>query len=71
MLDELEARLNRSERLAREEAFRQARNYVRNVPSPGLPAVTKKSFPRNNRSDIRVDLEVQAGLACVPDHPGE
>ena len=58
MLDELEALLTASEKRAREEAFRQARRFVQNVPRPGLAAGTKKSFPRNNRGSIRVDLEV-------------
>jgi hypothetical protein len=71
MLDDLEGLLTPSEKREREEAFRQARRFVRNVPRPGLGAGTKKSFPRNNRGDVRVDLEVQAGLACVPDDAGE
>jgi hypothetical protein len=68
-LDELEDHLTLSERRAREEAFKQAREYVRRVPRPGLGAGTKKTFPRNNRGHVRVDIEVQAGLACVPDSP--
>ena len=71
MLDELEALLTASEKRAREEAFRQARRFVENVPRPGLAAGTKKSFPRNNRGSIRADIEVQAGLACVPDDSGD
>jgi hypothetical protein len=71
MLDELEGKLTRSEKRDREEAFRQAREFVRRVPPCGLAAVTKRSFPRNNRGQIRVDLEVRAGLACVPDDPDE
>jgi hypothetical protein len=71
MLDDLEALLTASEKRAREEAFSQARTFVQRVPRPGLAAGTKKSFPRNNPGDVRVDIEVQAGLACVPDEAGE
>src|SRR5260370_32567867 len=67
ILDELEAKLTPAEKKYREEAFGQARAFVRNVPAPGLSARTSKSFPRNTAGDIRVDIEVIAGLACVPD----
>jgi hypothetical protein len=69
MLENLEGQLTPSEKRAREEGFRQARVFVRGVPRPGLSAGTKKSFPRANPGNIRVDIEVQAGLACVPDAP--
>lgn len=71
MLDELEGKLTRSEKRDREEAFQQARAFVRNVPRPGLSGRTLKSFPRKNPGHIRVDIEVQAGLACVPDDAGQ
>jgi hypothetical protein len=70
-LDDLEKKLTPAEKRAREEAFRQIREYVSNIHHSGLSAGTKKSFPRRNRGDIRVDLEVQAGVACVGDPPPE
>jgi hypothetical protein len=71
MLDDLEGMLAPSEKRAREEGFRQAREFVRRVPRPGLSATVKKSFPRANPGEIRVDIEVRAGLACTPDVPAE
>jgi hypothetical protein len=66
MLDQLEAKLTASEKRAREEAFKQVRDFVQKVNPSGLCATTSRSFPRNNDGDIRVDLVVHAGLACVP-----
>jgi hypothetical protein len=71
MIDSLEALLTPAEKRQREEALRQAREFVQKVPPPGLDAGTRKSFPRRNRGNIRVDIEVIAGMACVPDEPGE
>lgn len=66
MLDQLEAELGRADRRAREEAFAQAREFIRSAAEQsGLDAPVSKSFPRKNEGDIRVDLEVKAGKACV------
>jgi hypothetical protein len=70
-LDDLENSLTPAEKRQREEAFKQAREYVRKVPKPGLEGGTKKSFPRRKTGSIRVDIEVITGLACVPDDTGE
>jgi hypothetical protein len=71
MINALEGLLTPAERRVRTDAFTQIRTFVRNVSRPGLPAGTKKSFPKPSRGSIRVDLEVNAGLACVPDENGE
>src|SRR5262245_25836065 len=71
MCDELEGMLSESERLARVKGFAEFREYVmRASKSGGIPADPrphKKSFPRRGAGDIRVDLEIQKGLACIPD----
>jgi hypothetical protein len=71
MIDELEGKLTPPEKRVREKALRQIRRYVGNMPRPGLGAGTKKSFPTPPQGEIRVDIEVQAGMACVPDESGE
>jgi hypothetical protein len=68
MLDELAAQLTPSELEARQEAFEQAREFVSRAAQAGGVGPVKKSFPRKPvRGGIRVDIEVQKGIAFVPD----
>jgi hypothetical protein len=55
----------------RQAAFAQLRAFIRAAAeNGGLSAdqgVVKKSFPKRPLDDIRVDLDVFKGLACVPE----
>lgn len=72
LLDELERSLSRRELRAREQALIEARLFARRVGLTGgissADFPTNKSFPRGvRRNGERVDLEVRAGRAFVPD----
>lgn len=71
--DALEGQLTAQERTLRQEALSQLRAFIRTAAEKGgLNAdqgVFKKSFPRRPLGDIRVDLDVLKGSACVPDPP--
>jgi hypothetical protein len=69
MLDELEQKLSPAEQQERASAFREAREFVRrSARAGGITAPVSKSFPRKPlKGGIRVDFEVIAGQACVPD----
>jgi hypothetical protein len=69
--DLLEAKLSEKEKALRETAFAQLREFINAAAKKGgLNAGTgvfKKSFPKRPLGDIRVDLDVFKGSACVPD----
>jgi hypothetical protein len=66
MVRQLEAKLTPAERHAREMAFEQLRQFIRNASKGhGLPEVTR-SFPNRPVRGIRIDLEVLKGRAAVP-----
>jgi hypothetical protein len=68
MLDELAAQLTDAELQARQDAFAQAREFIERSAQAGGVGPVKKSFPRKPvRGGIRVDIEVQKGLALIPD----
>src|SRR5258708_1637799 len=69
MLDELKNKLTPAEQQARAGAFREARQFVRRAAlAGGVTAPISKSFPRQPlKGGVRVDFEVIAGQACVPD----
>lgn len=68
MLDQLAARLTASELTARQGAFAEARDFVDRAAQAGGVGPVKKSFPHKPlRGGIRVDIEVQKGIAFVPD----
>ena len=68
-IDELEGKLTESEREERELGFRQIREHVRRLAAAGgMDAPHLPSFPKPPlKGGIRVDLEILAGRACVPD----
>ena len=69
--DSLEQRLTPSEARDRAEPLQRLRNYIRNAAERGgVDAPLKKSFLKRGSRDIRVDLEVIQGMACVPDGAG-
>ncbi len=68
LIDRLEARLTPRERKIREKGFAQLRRAVEQaVRAGGIWARCIRSFPQPPLGDIRVDLEVITGRACVPD----
>lgn len=72
LLDKLEAKLKPAERKARAAYFEQAREFAQRASLTGGIAArdfgTSKSFPQGvPRSHPRVDLEIPAGRAFVPD----
>jgi hypothetical protein len=67
MLDELAALLTDAELQARRDAFVQAREFINRAAQAGGVGPMKKSFPRKPvRGGIRVDIEVQKGIAFLP-----
>lgn len=72
--DALEEQLTAREKKDREQPMADLRAYIRRAARAGglsaNPQPHKKSFPKRGSKDIRVDLEIQKGTACVPD-PGD
>ena len=69
--DSLERQLTPSEARDRAEPFGRLRMYIRSAAQcGGVCAPLKKSFLKRGSRDIRVDLEVITGMACVPDDEG-
>jgi hypothetical protein len=66
--DQLEAILTDREKKDRQKPMADLRRFIRNAAAGGgVPAPVGKSFLKRGSRDIRVDLEVITGLACVPD----
>jgi len=70
--DSLEERLTARERRDREEPLQRLREFiVKAAEQGGVWAPCYKTFLKRGSGDIRVDLEVISGLACVPDDSDE
>ena len=73
--DELEGKLSEREKRDREQPLAELREYIHRVARSGgisaNPKPHKKPFLKRGSKDIRVDLEVQKGMACVPDSSDE
>jgi len=68
MLDELRERLGQAARRCREDAFRRAHQHIDRAARAGGIPFSKRSFMVGPRPDRRrVDIEVQKGIAFVPD----
>jgi hypothetical protein len=68
MLDDLAGQLTEAELRARQDAFAQAHEFVDRAAQAAGVGPIKKSFPRKPvRGGIRVDIEVQKGIAFIPD----
>lgn len=64
----LRAKLSPAELLAREECFIKAVDFVNRAPSYGISAFLKHScIPFPPQKDIRVDIDVLAGVAFIDD----
>jgi hypothetical protein len=66
--DRLEALLTDREKKDRDEPLRQLRRFIRAAArAGGVSAPVSRSWYQRGSKDIRVDLEVVTGMACVPD----
>src|ERR1700752_2734423 len=65
--DLLESKLSRAEKNERQVPLQQLRAFIRRAANYGGIGHTKKSFKKQGSSNIRVDIEVSKGSACVPD----
>jgi hypothetical protein len=66
--DLLERKLTDRERKDREVPFTQLRRFIQAAArSGGVVAPLSKSFLKRGSKDVRVDIEVRRGAACVPD----
>ena len=69
--DSLESKLTPSQARDRTEPFRRLRDFIRRAAEcGGVYAPFNKSFLKRGSRDIRVDLEVIKGMACIPDGEG-
>src|SRR4051794_27755440 len=70
--DELEELLTAKEKTARKKLLAELRRFIRAAARcGGVAAPVSKSFLKPGSKDIRIDLEVIAGMACVPDSRDE
>jgi hypothetical protein len=71
IVDLLEGKLTPKQKRDRAEPFADVRRYVQKAGRAGglwaHPRPHRKSFPKRGSADIRVDLDVLRGRACVPD----
>lgn len=66
--DELEAQLTEDESRDRSQPMALLRNLIRRVAAlGGVSAPFNRSWRKRGSKDIRIDLEVKTGQACVPD----
>ncbi|HZT81292.1 MAG TPA: hypothetical protein VFA26_13775 [Gemmataceae bacterium] len=66
--DQLEAKLTDREKADRQEPLARLRRFIREAAKGGgVKAPTSKSFLKRGSKNIRIDIEVIKGLACVPD----
>src|SRR6266404_1737489 len=69
--DRLENKLTEREKKEREQPLEEIRQFIQVAArAGGISAPASKSFKKRGSKDIRVDLEVIKGMACVPDASG-
>ncbi|WP_423394457.1 RHS repeat-associated core domain-containing protein [Burkholderia sp. LMG 21824] len=67
-LNDLEASLSKSDRKIRENEFRRARKFIKNAErAGGVDAPVSKTFQVKDTKHERVDIEVNAGKAFIPE----
>jgi hypothetical protein len=72
MCDRLERQLTARERKVRVRALLELRRFIQAAAhSGGVFAPVSKSFLARGSKDIRIDLEVIKGMACVPNEEGD
>lgn len=68
-IDDLESKLTENEINLRNLAIQRARNFVSSCPFNGVPPL-KKSFSNSLQTrSIRIDIEVNAGIAFLNNPP--
>jgi hypothetical protein len=68
LCDRLESQLTNQEKKDREQGLRQLRRFIRAAArAGGVAAPVNRSWYKRGSKDIRIDLEVVTGMACVPD----
>jgi hypothetical protein len=68
LCDRLEARLTAREKKDREQPLRQLRRFILAAATAGgVSAPVSRSWYQRGSKDIRIDLEVVTGTACVRD----
>jgi hypothetical protein len=72
-VDNLEERLDNVEYRIRESALQKCRRAILNAPNCGISAPMKKSYPADRRRDssIRIDIEINSGIAFMDNPPNE
>lgn len=66
--DQLEGQLTDREKEDREKPLADLRRFISSAArAGGVAALHRKSFLKRGSKDIRVDIEVIKGMACVPD----
>lgn len=71
-VDNVDSQLTNAERNVRRNALQQCRNRILTTPSYGVSAQMKKSYYDDFRNrQIRVDIEVNAGVAFMDNPPNE
>ena len=72
MADDLEAKLTEREKNDRAQPLAQLRRFIRSAAQGGgISAPVSKTWLKRGSRDIRIDLEIVKGMACVPDSGGE
>jgi len=72
LTDDLEAQLDPREKRDREQPLTQLRRFIHSAAQGGgVAAPVSKSWYKRGSQDIRIDLEVIKGMACVPDSDGQ
>ena len=72
MCDDLEVKLSEREKNDRAQALAQLRRFLRSAAQGGgMAAPISKTWLKRGSKDVRIDLEVIKGMACVPDAKGE
>lgn len=71
LADALEAQLTPQEHQDRQQPLEKLRQFIRSAAAAGgVSAPVSKSWLKRGSKDIRIDLEVIKGRACVPDPGG-
>ena len=68
MLERLEIlwqKLSRQEQEERTECYEKAKRCIQQAPAEGIDATVIKSFRNRKLRQVRIDLEIRTGKACV------
>jgi hypothetical protein len=72
LCDALENKLTEREKNDRAQPLAQLRRFIRSAArGGGVSAPVSKSWLKRGTPDIRIDLEVVKGKACVPEDTGD